>query len=89
MLPLEGPGDLVPVGLLVEEGGLDRRHVELLLLGRLARDDRVPPDEEAVVDEHLDAVLLRHELGAKALAGAALPDQGVDPDAPSRATGLR
>ena len=79
-LALQGAGDLVAVGLVVEEGRLDGGHVQLLLLRGAAGEEGVAADEEAVVDDHVDAVFLRDELGAEALSGAALADEGIDAD---------
>ena len=87
-LLLKDPCDLVAMRLVVEEGGLDGGHVQLLPLGGAPGEEGVAADEETVVDDHVDAVLLRYELCAEALSGTALAYERIDahpPDEPEKA----
>lgn len=67
--------------LVVEKGRLHRRHVQLLFLRRPPGQEGIPADQEPIIYDHVDAVLLRHQFGAKALAGAAFPDERINPNA--------
>ena len=68
----------LPVLGVGEQGGLDGADIILFLLGRPAGQDGGVVDQEAVIDDVGHADFLGQQLGAEALAGAALAHQGVD-----------
>ena len=77
----QGLLDLLAVGLVIEDGCLDRDEEVWIPLGGVSGEDLVALDKQAIIDDQVYVALLGDQLAVVALAGAAAAHEGIDFDA--------